>query len=572
MRCVKILPTGLVALLLAACVSPAHSADGSYGYDTPSLGHPNGNDADPPPEPDSPASLNMQRRYTLDPAGTNTGDKIAPSDSWNNRRGATTTRPTVGRTNVQFHGPDLGGDDSNASALAEPQLLPPNVGANRSRNARATIGQYQPDGSISTVRIGSVPMNNPRGSGYRPAAYQTGDDVPGNSVISGRAGSVPVPDNVPPPEQLPPSANAPTTRYPDYHVGGRGANSMPMPPDSDSMWQNDDMHLGDEASNECMSNCNNCCWNPCGCPGWFAAAEYLYVRPTFSEQQAFLKRTTVVDPNTEDTTVTDTVVHQNYDYTSSVRTYLGYRFACGDELRFTYWNLTSDYNITSGRANSDGSVIFAGHLELVTQVPGQRIVSEGGINANVYDIEYAKCSCGSSCCDPCHCCPPWTLKYFAGIRVADIRRDDNNLLLNRDDEGDRAAFISADFIGAGPRVGIEGRRFFHHGCTSLYARGNIALLLGEYDLKQTRKTPPSDPSVTENYFDTHDRMIPEIDIELGGTFQWSQHVSFSAGYMFQAWVDLGAFEQIEGNIFLNPIDDANIMAFDGLVAKMEITF
>ena len=67
-------------------------------------------------------------------------------------------------------------------------------------------------------------------------------------------------------------------------------------------------------------------------------------------------------------------------------------------------------------------------------------------------------------------------------------------------------------------------------------------------------------------------MIPVAEIELGGTWQWSQCVSFSAGYLFQAWWDLGQFEQIQGNVFLNPIDDSNIMALDGLFARVEVSF
>ena len=98
------------------------------------------------------------------------------------------------------------------------------------------------------------------------------------------------------------------------------------------------------------------------------------------------------------------------------------------------------------------------------------------------------------------------------------------------------------------------------------------MLLGEYDIKETRKTPPTAPTTTENYFDSHDRLIPVAEIELGGTWQLGPCVNLSAGYLFQAWWDLGQFEQIQGNVFLNPIDDSNILSFDGLFARLEICF
>jgi len=335
-------------------------------------------------------------------------------------------------------------------------------------------------------------------------------------------------------------------------------------------------------SGDSCSDCEQCgqcgggcgfCFNPCGCCGWYGDVDYLLVRPTFSENQAFIQRTTT-HTSTEAATVTDNVVHQDFDYNSSVRTYIGYRFCCGDEIRFTYWNFGDKSNQLSGQAPAGGSVIYAGHLELNTKVPGQRLAVNAGLQANVYDIDYLKCSCqNSGCCDS-NCCPPWTLRYSAGIRIADVRRGDNTFLLNPDGSEAQASFISASFIGAGPRVGIEGRRFFGDGHFSLFARSNFSLLLGQYDIKETRFTPGTETTseLTENYFDNHDRVIPVAEIELGGTWQLGPCVSLSAGYLFQAWWDLGQFEQIQGNIFLNPIDDSNILSFDGLFARLEICF
>ncbi len=164
------------------------------------------------------------------------------------------------------------------------------------------------------------------------------------------------------------------------------------------------------------------------------------------------------------------------------------------------------------------------------------------------------------------------MKYSAGVRIAEVGRHDDDFLIDVDGSDAREALISASFIGAGPRVGIEGRRFFGGGRASLFARTNLSLLLGEFNIDETRLTPGASPTLIEHYFDSHNRLIPMSEIELGGSWQIANRATLSAGYLFQAWWDLGAFEQIEGNVFLNPIDDSNIMAFDGLFARLEFCF
>lgn len=330
---------------------------------------------------------------------------------------------------------------------------------------------------------------------------------------------------------------------------------------------------GDDSYDFGGPTCDDCCgpkWSPCyNCCGWFGGADYLLLRPTFSENTAYVRRTVELDEE-ENLTTTDTVVPRDFVYSSGLRGFLGYRFGdCGGELRFTYWYFDTSTNQVTPRAPADGSEIFIGQIESVTQQPGQRLLIDNNLHFNLYDIEYAKCICFNDC-NPC--CQPWSLKYYVGARIADIRRQDNGLVQNRDDSLARAWFINGDFIGAGPRVGLEGRRLFGEGRFSLFARTNFSLLLGGWDLGETRQTPANNPTVTENYFDSHTRLIPVGEIELGGNYQISRSMSIGAGYMFQAWWDLGAFEQIQGNVFLSPVDDSNIMGLDGLFARFELCF
>lgn len=302
---------------------------------------------------------------------------------------------------------------------------------------------------------------------------------------------------------------------------------------------------------------------------FFGGAEFLLIRPRFSENTAYLVNTVSADPQ-GNVTIQDEIVEQDFGYNGSVRAFVGYRLPdCCGELRFTYWN----YGNSSSLLTPPGTptTTYVGHLEVLTRIPGERLGVDSSLNVNVYDIDYGKCICYNGCCDPCNYCPPWGLKYYAGVRIADIQRQDDNQLFGVDGDVNQSSAISGDFIGAGPRVGLEGRRWFRGGRGSLFARGNFALLLGQYDIDMTRFTPGV-VDLTERYLDSHARIIPVGEIELGGNYQLTQRVNLGLGYLFQSWWDLGAFEQIQGNVFRGPVDDGNIMSFDGFFARLEVCF
>jgi hypothetical protein len=448
-----------------------------------------------------------------------------------------------------------------------PKLLPPNV------KARPTYANG----------VSNWPTQTPAAA-QKASANFSGDSWSSGSPTDARsstAASTNRPGQIARPSQQfaqNSASNSQGYRSDNRLVSGNQPSAAAMSPESivsgSPMDSNSAMEAWEDTGpglcNSCNS-CNPCCYNGvnlCGSCGWFGGVDYLLMRPSFSEDQAYIKRVTTTDAQ-ENVTVTDTVVHQDFGYNSGTRAFFGYRCSCNEEIRFTYWNYGAHSAQSTGVANEDGTILYAGQLELNT-TPGQRIEIESGLRANVYDIEYSKC-----CCNPCNsgnCCPPWTLKYSAGARIAEVDRHDDNFLIDTDGSGARAALISADFIGAGPRVGLEGRRFFRGGHASVFARTNLSLLLGEYNIDETRRTPTTAPTLTEHYFDSHDRIIPVAEIELGGSWQVTQRLNLSAGYLFQAWWDLGAFEQIQGNVFLNPIDDSNIMAFDGLFARLEYCF
>jgi Legionella pneumophila major outer membrane protein precursor len=375
---------------------------------------------------------------------------------------------------------------------------------------------------------------------------------------------------------------------------GSGGNSMSNSAGAEAPHPAPEMvNPGSESCNSgdcssCMNDCDSC-FSPCGCCGWYAGAEYLLVRPSFSQDTAYIQNTGTSPPGGP-TVTTSTVVHQDFDYQSSVRAFLGYRFCdCGGEIRFTYWNYQNNGALQTAAVPDDGSVTYGGQNMVRADQPGQVLTVNNGLSMNVYDIDYSKCLCyggcnscgcnscgGNSCGCGCNCCPVWTLKYSVGVRIADVNRFDNNSVSPPDlvSLPPDASFITASFIGAGPRVGLEGRRFFRGNQASLYAKCNFSLLLGEYDITETADTPDFTGALAsvQRFVDDHDRMIPVAEIELGGDWQIRDCLHISAGYLFQAWWDLGAFEEPHYTNFNFPVDDSNIMAFDGLFARIEYCF
>ena len=134
-----------------------------------------------------------------------------------------------------------------------------------------------------------------------------------------------------------------------------------------------------------------------------------------------------------------------------------------------------------------------------------------------------------------------------------------------------------NFRGGGLRTGLEGRRyFFKDGWLSLYAKGDISLLLGDVNVSSIRTV--ADPTGgTPNIVNTQTfrtrQIVPVTELEAGLTGQLSSRLSVTAGYLFAAWHDLGIRQEHQLNT-LQPItyDDANILGFDGFFARAEFDF
>ncbi len=135
-----------------------------------------------------------------------------------------------------------------------------------------------------------------------------------------------------------------------------------------------------------------------------------------------------------------------------------------------------------------------------------------------------------------------------------------------------------NFRGGGLRTGLEGRRyFFKDGWLSIYAKGDISLLLGDVNLSSIRSVDDSSTSTSPDVVNTQTfrtrQIVPVTELEAGLTAQVSCRTCLTAGYLFAAWHDLGIREEHQLNT-LQPIsyDDANILGFDGFFARAEFDF
>lgn len=343
-----------------------------------------------------------------------------------------------------------------------------------------------------------------------------------------------------------------------------------------SRWQGDC-----DGACDCRGGCwlNRLPWrNGQGC--LYFGADYLLVKPRFSQSVARVDR--VLDINSTATptvrTTTDTEVAYNYDYQSNYRIFAGYHACrCGGDIQFTYWRLQGDAATGLGPvANVAAGNGSAGQLGNNATQDGDQLGANSSVSVNLYDIDFNKClSLGGStdACDSCGC-PRWDLRWWAGVRIADLNRQDNNEVFN-DDVSQSTGLITARFRGAGPRVGMQGRRYFGECCRfSLFAKGSGALLIGDYTMHRKLTaipTTPTGPAIVNLQDDSLTRMVPMAEIEVGASYQVCERLFFTAGWLFQAWFDVASSQTINGSNF-GPLDTANIMSFDGLSLRAEYIY
>ncbi len=299
-------------------------------------------------------------------------------------------------------------------------------------------------------------------------------------------------------------------------------------------------------------------------------ADYLYIRPHFSEAIAFAE-------GVQSGALFQTTGQElEFGYRGSVRGFITYELP--DEmgqLGFTYWRLEGETAV-SGADSGPGTFIIDpfGHVVGTYTVVDPSDARFGGpvtggdlidtiatVETDFYDI-YLKRSlwpAGS----------PWDVQWSIGARIARIDQFYSSVVTDTLGPADSQGIFTADFLGAGPRLGGEVRRTIGpNGYFTLYASAHMALLLGQYEVSAI--TEPT-PGFETRQFERLMRTLPVVESELGLACQLTPRVSLTAGWVFQAWMDQGTSGGKFGGIFAGS-DDANIMSFDGLVIRGEVSF
>jgi hypothetical protein len=303
-----------------------------------------------------------------------------------------------------------------------------------------------------------------------------------------------------------------------------------------------------------------------------AGAEGLMLRSHFSQATGMTE--TITTQNGNATTKTENLINFNPGYQGAFRAYLGFRnCACGDEIRFTYLN----YNGTDSLGGTaTANTQFCDFLCNTTPNPGDSVATHFNLGVNVWDLDFVRPfyfmgACNDRCGPRCH---PWDLRWFAGLRAAYIN---HNISSTVTDAASGTGFLSQSsasnkFAGFGPRMGLQGRKYFgDRGRISVYARGSGSLMVG--NVYQNVISTVSDVSIPQTtvLVDRNSRIIPVAEIELGATWWLLPRMAVSGGWMLMNFWDLGLQET--GNIGATPnLNNSNILGFDGFFVRSEIVF
>lgn len=283
----------------------------------------------------------------------------------------------------------------------------------------------------------------------------------------------------------------------------------------------------------------------------YAGAEYLLLRMHFSEAIAFVNATDSLSGGLPSEQVQAREL--NFNYNSAFRTFLGYNLTPTSAVQFTYFHFNTSVAVNDtvtapNQYDVDAYGDKAG--------PGQTIATNAFVRINAYDLDYVR---------------PYLLnrgligvKVNAGMRWADVRQHYDSTVFTTAGGVQGNGNFNTHFVGYGPHIGLQAQaRRSNDSRFSLLARTGGSLLVGGYNLSSGavfNGVAAGGQSANRTL------VVPIIEAELGAAWQPTQNLTFSAGWLFQAWFDLGVSGGTDGGKFTE-VDDANIMSFDGLFLR-----
>jgi hypothetical protein len=316
-----------------------------------------------------------------------------------------------------------------------------------------------------------------------------------------------------------------------------------------------------------LTNINDCYCEPTRC-GWFAGTDYRLLRTHFSEEVAFATLTAGAGPQGPDLRVAASEL--KFDYRSAFSVFAGYHLNDYADVKFSYWHLDTSVGV-SGAAAAPNQVIVDPYGNLAPF--GTTIDTTASVKLNVFDLEYIR-----RMEDPTW---PAGIMYSAGLRFANVNQFyDSNIAAGGTQLSD--GVFRVNWFGVGPYASLTGRVWLgENRRASLFAKAGGALLVGKNDIT-------TDVSVTGAFTAGQSSgrilVVPVLESELGASWQPSDRWRLSAGWLVQAWFDLGVsggtfsgqnlpaigFPPLQ-NVF-GGADDSSIMAFDGLFLRAEYRY
>lgn len=275
-----------------------------------------------------------------------------------------------------------------------------------------------------------------------------------------------------------------------------------------------------------------------------AGAEYLLLRPSFSNATALYETTTSGLQR-----VSQRAINHDFGYASGLRAFVGYRLNDDWVVRFGYTSIFASTSAVGGTSTGnwvggDGTG-FVGPYETSALAAGQSIRSSLGADLAIYDLELAG-RLNPDRCPPGSGGSRWEAAGAVGLRFADASVNSHVFNDQTTGLGERLLFVdtSRGFQGVGPRLAIQGRRYLGAKARwSVFASGAAALLVGSYDNLDVRTTVGSDQNFQQQQVGGA-IVVPNLDLSLGATWQVAQRTSFSAGWLLMYFDDLGYSEQI----------------------------
>ena len=283
----------------------------------------------------------------------------------------------------------------------------------------------------------------------------------------------------------------------------------------------------------------------------YGGAEYLLLRMHFSEAIAFVNATDSLSGGLPSEQVQAREL--SFNYNSAFRTFLGYNLTPTSAVQLTYFHFNTGIAVNDtvtapNQYDIDAYGDKAG--------PGQTIATNAFVHINAFDLDYVR---------------PYLLnrglvgvRLNAGMRWADVRQHYDSTVFTAAGGVQGNGNFNTHFIGYGPHIGLQAQaRRSSDSRFSLLARTGGSLLVGGYNVSSGAVFPGV---AAGGQSANRTLVVPIYEAELGVAWQPTQSFTFSAGWLFQAWFDLGVSGGTDGGKFTE-VDDSNIMSFDGLFLR-----